>query len=378
MKYQILSMLVNGAGAANLLAAHSSGSVFSLNFDQTTLKQTGVVSGDMAGPSWITLATDKTGTKKAYIADSSGANAVSATYDVDADGQLKNPVIGQSPTGVVHSVLFGNGYYAGARYDNGSIFTQALPLDDKSAVLQSFVYTMSAPGPNADRQQSPHPHATFTDPTGCYLLVPDLGADLIRIFRIGSSGKLTECPAAATQGGDGPRHGAFWKSPTSKAVNLYMVNELGNSITHWNVKYGAKCMELTSAKTLSSYPADKPGKAGSKTAEIQVKDNFVYLSNRGDETFGTQQDSIATYAIDPATGDIEFLELTNAHGYMPRHFEIHPEGHLVAIAGQTSSNVAIVERNETTGKLGNLLANLEVGAVGDVNKGDGLNAVVWV
>ncbi|PHH51427.1 putative 6-phosphogluconolactonase [Ceratocystis fimbriata CBS 114723] len=376
MKYQIVSLLVNGAGAANLLAAHSSGSVFSLSFDKDTLTQTGVVSGDQAGPSWITLSSNNGG-KKAYIADSSGENAVSATYDVDTNGQLKNAVLGKSPTGVVHSALYGNGFFAGARYDGGSVFTQRLPLDDNSPVLDSFVYTMSSPGPNADRQQSPHPHATFVDPTGQFLLVPDLGADLIRIFRIETSGKLTECPAAATQGGEGPRHGAFWKSTSSETTGLYVVNELGNSITHWSVNYG-QCLELASVQTLSSYTAEKPGKAGTKAAEIQVKDNFVYVSNRGDESFGAQQDSIASYSIDPTTGEMKFMELTSAHGYMPRTFDIHPDGHLMAIAGQTSSNVAIVERDTATGKLGKLVANLEVGAVGDVNKGDGLNAVVWV
>jgi len=41
--------------------------------------------------------------------------------------------------------------------------------------------------------EAPHPHHVFTDPTGDFLLVPDLGADLIRINRIDrSTGALTE------------------------------------------------------------------------------------------------------------------------------------------------------------------------------------------
>ncbi|KKA30152.1 hypothetical protein TD95_002797 [Thielaviopsis punctulata] len=387
MKLTSISLLANGASAANLLAAHFTGSIFSLSYENGVLTQTGEVSGDVAMPSWLTVADGPDG-KKVYVADESSGEGVAVTYDVDANGQLSNTVITPVPGGSVHSAVYGDGFFAAARYNNGSIFTQKLPLTPTSGILQTFTYTMSSPGPKPDRQEGPHPHWTFVDPTGRFLLSADLGADLIRIYRINAtSGALTECPAAETGPGDGPRHGAFWsaskpcKPPSTtneSAQGLYVANELGNSLTFWKMEYGDECLALNSTQTLSTYPAGMTPKTGSKAAEVHIRDNFVYVSNRNDETFGAKNDSIATYTIDAATGELSFVELTSAFGYFPRTFEIHPDGNLVAIGGQTSSNVAIVERNETTGRLGDLLATIDIATPGTVNNEDGMGAVVWV
>ena len=60
------------------------------------------------------------------------------------------------------------------------------------------------------RQNKAHPHSVSTDPTGQYLIVPDLGADLIRVFHINTpDGTLTTCPAVQVQSGDGPRYSAW-------------------------------------------------------------------------------------------------------------------------------------------------------------------------
>lgn len=93
--------------------------------------------------------------------------------------------------------------------------------------------------------------------------MPDLGADLIRIFRIAdaASGALADCGAGQADPGDGPRHGAFWApdptaSPTD-GLTLYTVNELGNSVSAWAVSYPAdgeeSCLTLSKTQTLSTY-----------------------------------------------------------------------------------------------------------------------------
>lgn len=244
---------------------------------------------------------------------------------------------------------------------------------------------MSGPGPKPDRQDAPHIHSTFTDPSGRFLLAADLGADVVRIFSIDAdSGRLTECPAAATAPGDGPRHGAFW-SPSDAAAGdsdinvLYTVNELGNSVTGWSVAYpeAGGCLTLTRGKTIATLPAGKNPPPGSKASEIRVRDNFIYASNRFDKSFGQNEDSIATYEIDPATGEFSFVEITSAFASFPRSFDINGDGTMVAIGGQTSSNVAIVERDPATGRLGGLLANLAVGRPGAEMNEDGLSAVIW-
>lgn len=240
---------------------------------------------------------------------------------------------------------------------------------------------MSAPGPDPYRQDKPHPHSVFTDPTGRFLLSADLGADLIRIFSIDApTGKLTDCPAAATGAGDGPRHGEFWKSP-SGALYLYIVNELAGSVTAWTVTTPSAsaggCLSLSKIQSASTYPSGKTPPAGSKSAEVRVAGDFVYATNRNDQSFGSQQDSAATFAIDTSTGKLSFVEATNTHSYFPRTFVINKAGDAVAFGGQTSSTVVVVARNVSTGRLGDVVAQLQVGSPGTVNNEDGLSAVLW-
>lgn len=248
--------------------------------------------------------------------------------------------------------------------------------------MQQFKFNMTAPGPNP-RQNAPHPHAAHVDPTGKFLLVPDLGADLIRIFSIdATSGQLTACPPGETEPGDGPRHGTFWapNEDSTDGLMLYTVNELGNSVTSWTTTYPAeegKCLSLKRQQTLPTYSGSALAE-GSKAAEVHVAGNFLYAANRADQTFGEQQDSLATYAIDAETGEISWVEATNAHAWFPRTFQINKAGDLVAVGGQTSSNVAIISRDPVTGKLGELVASAQVATPGREQEEDGLSAVIWV
>jgi 6-phosphogluconolactonase (cycloisomerase 2 family) len=240
---------------------------------------------------------------------------------------------------------------------------------------------MNGSGPVPSRQDKPHPHSVFPDPTGNYLLSADLGADLIRIFSINQqTGALTSCPNAATGAGDGPRHGAWWAPSANSTVGqmLYIANELGNSVTTWQVSYpSGGCLTLKKVQSLPAYPQGKSAPSGSKTAEVHVAGNFAYAANRNDQSFGSEQDSIAAFSIDTSSGNLTYLDFTNAYSWFPRTFQINKAGTLVAIGGQTSANVAVVQRNTTTGKLGALVANLSVGSKGTDNNEDGLSSVIW-
>ncbi|KAH8200061.1 hypothetical protein TruAng_005783 [Truncatella angustata] len=378
--------------ADKLLVSHYSGQVYSLDLTVSgsvgTLKSTSSTGGCGKMPSWLTLDSDK---GILYCFDESGAGqqgisgGVVTSYTVNTDGSLKQ--VGQAKTlgGDVHGWFYGGsdgrGYIAAAEYDASTITAYKLPLSSSSQSLQKETFTMSKPGPNAGRQNKPHPHSVITDPTGKYLLAPDLGADLVRIFSIdAASGKLTACSAGQAGSGDGPRHGAWW-SPQAGATDgqmLYTVNELGNSVSAWKVTYQSSgCLTLAKTQTLSTYAAGKSAPYGSKAAEVHVSGNFLYAVNRNDKAFGAKEDSIATYSIDAATGAITFVEATSAHAWYPRTFAINKAGTLVAVGGQTSSNIAIIQRNTTTGRLGSLVANLAIATPGTDGGEDGLSAVIW-
>lgn len=140
---------------------------------------------------------------------------------------------------------------------------------------------MDVLGPNAERQDTPHPHGAYVDPTGRYVLVPDLGADLVRIFEINQkTGQLKEVSPLETKPGLGPRHLAFWTSKDATAAQVasgevevycYLVSELMNSLTGHKVTYSsAGSMEFTKVYEESTFGGQKPGPDGSKASEITI------------------------------------------------------------------------------------------------------------
>ncbi|EAA31090.1 hypothetical protein GE21DRAFT_8546 [Neurospora crassa] len=376
--------LAPSALGATLLVSHFSGPVYTLSL--TTSGTTGKLSitsqagGCGTTPAWLEYYND---TKTAYCFDESWTGSgVITQYNVGSDGRLTQSGQTRTSGNTVHGKVYGGsdgkGFIATAQYSPSTITTYKLPLGQGQVQLEKF--TMSQRGPNS-RQDVPHPHETQLDPTGKFMLVPDLGADLIRIFKIdASTGRLTACPAGQASPGDGPRHAQWWKSADG-VLRLYTLNELGNSVSSWNVVYPTDsngCLALSRAQTLSTYAPGKKGGPTTKAAEIRVAGNFLYASNRADQTFGSNQDSVAIYTIDHQTGGIAWKEAANSYSYYPRTFDINKDGTLVAFGGQTSSNVAIVSRDPATGKLGNLVANLQVGNKGRAGEEDGLSAVVWV
>jgi 6-phosphogluconolactonase (cycloisomerase 2 family) len=242
---------------------------------------------------------------------------------------------------------------------------------------------MASKGPNT-RQDAPHPHHAFVDPTGDFLLVPDLGADLIRINKIDkSSGKLTECGSGKAPPGTGPRHGTFWSAANTSSriarqtasTHLFIANELGNSVGSWAVSYSGGCMALSLKQVITPYQNNATAVRGTKVGEIRAKGNFLYTSNRNDKKF-SPNDSITQFTIG-SDGTLTWTDITSSYGWYPRTFDINKAGDFVAIGDQTTSNVAIVSRDKTTGKLGTRVADLRIGATGTPESEDGTSAVVW-
>ncbi|KAI2643707.1 Lactonase, 7-bladed beta-propeller-domain-containing protein [Xylaria nigripes] len=376
----LLALPIHVLGAS-LLASHYSGKIYTLSFNNNTLKVDSSTGDAGALPSWLSFDTTG-GVRTVYSVDEdfSGAGTL-ASFTVDGNGALtKSGQLTSAGGSVCGTPYAGSKFFATVEYNPSTLTTYTLPFQKNGTVLHQFKFSMTAPGPNP-RQDAPHPHSTYVDPTGNFLLVPDLGADLIRIFSINATtGELTACPPGEAAPGDGPRHATFW-APTSDptvGLMLYTVNELGNSVTSWSTVYPEDdCLSLQRQQTLKTYAGDSVA-AGTKAAEVHVAGNFLYAANRADESFGPEQDSLATYSIDAATGEITWVEATDAHAWFPRTFQINKAGDLVAVGGQTSSNVAIIKRDTSTGSLGALVANVQVGAPGHAQEEDGLSDVIWV
>lgn len=103
-------------------------------------------------------------------------------------------------------------------------------------LVQNETYTLAAPGPNADRQEAPHPHEAILDPTASYVLVPDLGADEVRIYQADETTLgLTPIAPLTVRPGSGPRHGTWLVTP--EKTYFYLISELANAITGYETIY---------------------------------------------------------------------------------------------------------------------------------------------
>ena len=227
-----------------------------------------------------------------------------------------------------------------ANYSGGSV--AVLPLDADGRLLPATgVRHLSGSGPNASRQQSPHAHGVFIDPSKKFLLTADLGSDRVLVER-------REAAAGADAGatpdgvtfppGSGPRHLAF--DPSGRF--LYVVNELFSTVTsfRWDAEHGR-------LEPFQTVPAVAAGFSGdNKSAEIAVSPDgrFVYVSNRG-------EDSIAVFRVNPDDGRLTSLERVPVGGKTPRHFTIDPTGQWLFVANQDSNNVNLFRIDRKGGRL---------------------------
>ncbi|KAF3386928.1 putative 6-phosphogluconolactonase [Penicillium rolfsii] len=388
---------------ARLWATHYSGSVYTLSFDGHDLSLTDTAKTCGAMPSWLTLDPE---TRTVYCSDEDGTADASThgslwAYHAGNDGKLHQVAKTNTVGGGVHSVIFEDGkgekYLAIAHYGGSAISTFALPLRDNEPAVQEFHFNMTRPGAVA-QQDSPHPHQVFLDPTGSFVVSPDLGADLLRVYSIDSgSGKLQQCPPVNITFGSGPRHGVFWTDGTSHhtysgsqdgrpehsrqiaAVGktmMYLANEIGGTLDVFEVAYARSgCLSFHKTQTMVPYTNSTMPK-GATPAEIRMVGDALYVSIRTDQAFAPN-DSIVTLDRNPRTGAVRLRNKTSSYGKVPRTFAINRAGDLVAIGDQATSTVVIVRRDRATGNLGEKIAELQVGEPGKVGTSEGLSSVIW-
>lgn len=100
--------------------------------------------------------------------------------------------------------------------------------------------------------------------------MPDLGADLVRIFHVNKA-TLAWTPVAplVTAPGAGPRHAVF--VVLGGKTYFYLVNELSNELSGYTVTYNAdKSLGFTRFYHTSTHGAGGSVPKGTKAAEIVV------------------------------------------------------------------------------------------------------------
>jgi 6-phosphogluconolactonase len=254
-----------------------------------------------------------------------------SAFGVDpASGALQ--LLNQQPSmgaGPCHIVVDGSGRAVlVANYGGGTV--AALPVgQDGRLGAPSSVQSHSGTGPKERRQEGPHAHGIALDADERRAFAADLGADRLFVYDLDAAGGIltpSAPPAVVLQPGAGPRHVAFGPS----GAHLYSINELDSTVTAF--RYDASSGDLEEVQTVTTLPAEYDGENSTAELALSPDGRFLYGSNRG-------HDSLAVFAVDPASGRLTPVAHVSTGGHWPRHFSIHPNGRWLLAANQRSDSV---------------------------------------
>ncbi|KAG9231935.1 putative 6-phosphogluconolactonase [Amylocarpus encephaloides] len=392
-----LPALAQGANCSTKLYVSSySGNITTFSLDRTTanvitLKNLGVTQDSAPQAAWLEL---NSKAKVVYGVDEawSTPNGSITTYNT-TDGALVPNSKHVTYPGAVSTVLYNGGKAVACAHYGGQVLTTwATQADGSLSNIGDFVFTQEGPGAYPERQDKPHPHEALVDPTDSYILVPDLGSDLLRTFSIDKkTSKLKELTPFPVKPGNGPRHGAFY-APTAKpgpkgnmvagdGTYFLLVNELSNTVESYKVKYGKSGLGFKLVESHGIYGTmATPAGAAAAEGKLSPDLKFFHTSSRNAtilttpnpnplNTTAIPSDTLQTWIPDPNTGKLTFVESAAAGGRFPRQFSLNKKGDLAAVGLQQSSRFVILPRDIATGKFGEPLASVE-------NLGE-VTAVIW-
>ena len=231
-------------------------------------------------------------------------------------------------------------WLAVANYASGSVAVLPVAADGKLGEASDFAQQRGL-SVNRARQSGPHAHAALFSPDNRFLLVADLGADRIFIYRFDAAhGRITpnDPPFAEGPLGGGVRHMVF--HPNGKM--LYAINELASSVTTF--RYDLERGALEDLQTVSTLPESFKGKNTAAEIAMDAAGARVYASNRG-------HDSLALLAVDPVVFTLTAMEFPSIMGRTPRHFALDPEGKNVVVACQDSGLLLVFRVHPVTGQI---------------------------
>jgi 6-phosphogluconolactonase len=291
-------------------------------------------------PAYLTLGP---GGRMLYAVNEQVEDGGVSSFAVDASsGQLTfvNRVASRGADPAHLSVDSSGGWLLVANYTGGTI--AALPIRDDGALGEaSGVVHHTGHGPNPDRQQGPHPHMILTDPQGRFILVPDLGADAVLAYRLDrATGRLVPEPDAGGRlpPGAGPRHLAFG----ADGRHAYVLGELDSTLNTFD--YDPETGRLSQTQIVRTLPHVSSGKNSTAALVVARSGRFLYASNRG-------HNSVATFAIDVASGQVTPRGHTPTAGRMPRDINLDPSGRILLAANQDTDTVVSFFVDEQTGRL---------------------------
>ena len=315
--------------------------IHAADFDAST----GQLSQDRAitplkGASFLAKSADG---RRLYAVAESGKGSLFA-FAIQPDGTLTalNSRSSEGPGPCAIALSPDGKLVAAANYSGGSVIVYPVAADGSLGEKTAFFQHTHAADVFPGRQKAPHAHGVTWSPEGRLLLVPDLGGDRVYLYACDAAAGTVQPNSAQpwleTPPGSGPRHTEF--SPDGR--HLYVINELGNTVSV--AAYDAAAGTFALVENVSTLPPEG-SPVYSKTAELALTPDgrTLYASNRG-------HDTLAVFARDAATGRL------TPRGHVavpaaPRHFALSPDGRWLLSAGQDTGTVAVFAIDPATGEL---------------------------
>jgi 6-phosphogluconolactonase len=198
--------------------------------------------------------------------------------------------------------------------------------------------THSGTGQVPDRQERPHPHSVLATPDNHYIVVADLGLDLLVAYRFDSqTGAIARSGATSLEPGAGPRHFVFHP----RLHFAYVVNELNSTVTSFS--FDADQATFTTIASVPTVPEAALGSNHCSEIRISADGAFLYVANRG-------HDSISIFSLD-SEGGMDLIKTVPSGGKIPRNFALSPVGNFLVVANQNSDRITVFAVDRDTGEL---------------------------
>jgi 6-phosphogluconolactonase len=315
--------------------------IYHSTFDTETGKLSpATLAAEIGSPGFLAMDTDQ----KHLYAVGSKDEPVVAAYKISSGGKLtplNTEPIGDG--GGAHIAVHpSKKFLMTAQYGGGSVAVFPIKKDGSVGKRSQLIEHKGGSGVVPNRQNAPHPHYVGFSPDGRFAFVPDLGLDQIVIYKVDDkNGSISTHGHAQSIPGGGPRHMKF----SVDGKYIFLLNELELAVTTFAYDAQAGTTQLVRTEPALSTAA-KSRQAFNSSAEILThpNGNFVYSSNRGDDT-------VTLYWADKTTGHLVAKDVENIRGAFPRNINLDPSANWLLAAGQHSNTVSVFALDQDNGEM---------------------------
>ena len=315
--------------------------ILAYNWDSSNAELAPIgVAAKMADVEWITFSAGHQYLYAASAVSSFNGKASGAVASFRMAGGELEQLSAQNSAGIgtCHVALDRTGrVLLAADYGGGSAASFLVAEGKLSPAVWSEHYT--GHGPNADRQQSAHPHFSSISPDNRFAYVNDLGLDCIHIYALNSeTAMLTSAGSYRAKPGAGPRTLHFHPN----GHTAYSINELDSTVDvlEWSKADGS----LSLISRIELLPEGYHGPTRACDTVITRDGRFVYFVNR-DNNF------LYSFQAEFASGKLTPIGRTPCGGKTPRNFILDPTERWMLVANQDSNLISVFARNPETGAL---------------------------